>query len=231
MSFLRTSKQPSQNRNNRDIMSHWGWAVPILLIVAALSIRQIDLYPPTLDEFYSMNNAGWLVNSPYSPIDIIQSLQKNSPNHTPGYFMLLSLSIGQSHHIRCCPGTSFDDFHRCLLSLAISTTYDFVLGRVLTICTGLLSLAMVYRLAIQILSRQPQVCLRSSLSPVMPSTISIMLMFVCIPCLFSLPALCCGSIASYISRATHHISAEPGQTKRLPRVRCRCLWSGQYTCL
>ncbi len=122
MSFLRTSKQPSQNRNNRDIMSHWGWAVPVLLVVAALSIRQIDLYPPTLDEFYSMNNAGWLVNSPYSPIDIIQSLQKNSPNHTPGYFMLLSL-------------------------WGNLTTYDVVLGRVLTIFTGLLSLAMVYRLA------------------------------------------------------------------------------------
>ena len=121
MNFLRTSGQ-SHHKNNRDILSHWGWAVPILLVVAALTIRQIDLYPPTLDEFYSMNNAGWLVNSPYSPIDIIQSLQKNSPNHTPGYFMLLSL-------------------------WGNLTTYDVVLGRVLTIFTGLLSLAMVYRLA------------------------------------------------------------------------------------
>ncbi len=121
MNFLRTSGQ-SHHKNNRDILSHWGWAVPILLVAAALTIRQIDLYPPTLDEFYSMNNAGWLVNGPYSPIDIIQSLQKNSPNHTPGYFMLLSL-------------------------WGNLTTYDVVLGRVLTIFTGLLSLAMVYRLA------------------------------------------------------------------------------------
>ncbi len=121
MSFLRTS-QAIANKNARDIMSHWACAVPILLIVAALTIRQIDLYPPTADEFYSMYNSGWLVNSPYSPIDIIQSLQRNSPNHTPGYFMLLSLwgnLIG----------------------------YDLALGRVLTIFTGLLSLAIAYRLA------------------------------------------------------------------------------------
>ncbi len=121
MNFLRTSGQ-SHHKNNRDILSHWGWAVPVLLVVAALSIRQIDLYPPTPDEFFSMNNAGWLVNSPYSPIEIIQSLQKNSPNHTPGYFMLLSL-------------------------WGNLTTYDVALGRVLTIFTGLLSLAMAYRLA------------------------------------------------------------------------------------
>ena len=106
----------------RDILSHWGWSVPILLVVAALAIRQIDLYPPTVDEFHSMNNSGWLVNRPYSPIDVMQSLQQYSPNHTPGYFILLSIwgnLIG----------------------------YDLALGRILTIFFGLLSLAMGYRLA------------------------------------------------------------------------------------
>ena len=111
-----------QSKHHGDILGHWLWAAPILLTVAALAIRQIDLYSPTIDEFYSMNNAGWLVNSPYSPVDILQSLQKNSPNHTPGYFMLLS-------------------------AWGSLTTYDIALARVLTIFTGLLSLAMVYRLA------------------------------------------------------------------------------------
>ena len=106
----------------RDILGHWLWAVPILLIVAALAIRQIDLYPPGPDEFFSMHDAGWLVNSPYSPIDILQSLQKHSSNNTPGYFMLLS-------------------------AWGSLTTYDIALARVLTIFTGLLSLAMAYRLA------------------------------------------------------------------------------------
>ena len=111
----------SQNAK-RDILSHWLWAVPVLLIVAALTFRQIDLYLPTPDEFYSMYNTGWLVNGPYSPIDVMQSLQRYSPNHTPGYFILLSIwgnLIG----------------------------YDLALGRALTIFSGLLSLAMTYRLA------------------------------------------------------------------------------------
>ena len=96
--------------------------MPVLLIVAALAVRQIDLYPPTADEFFSMNNAGWLRNSPYSPLDILQSLQQYSPNHTPGYFMLLS-------------------------AWGRLTAYDVALGRVLTIFTGLLALAVTYRLA------------------------------------------------------------------------------------
>ena len=106
----------------RDILIHWLWALPILLIVAALAIRQIDLYPPTVDEFHSMNNSGWLVNRPYSPIDVMQSLQQYSPNHAPGYFILLSI-------------------------WGNLTAYDLALARILTIFSGLLSLAMAYRLA------------------------------------------------------------------------------------
>ena len=106
----------------RGILSHWLWALPILLIVAALALRQIDLYPPTLDEFHSMGSSGWLVNGPYSPIEIMQSLQKSGPDHTPGYFMLLSV-------------------------WGSLVGYDLTLARVFTIFTGLLSLAMGYRLA------------------------------------------------------------------------------------
>ena len=118
MNSLMTS---GQSKHSKDILSHWLWTVPVLLIVAALTFRQIDLDPPTADEFYSMNNTGWLVNGPYSPIDVMQSLQRNSPNHTPGYFILLSIwgnLIG----------------------------YDIALGRILTIFSGLLALAMTYRL-------------------------------------------------------------------------------------
>ena len=110
-----------QSKHSKDILGHWLWALPVLLIVAALTFRQIDLDPPTADEFYSMNNAGWLVNGSYSPIDVMRSLQQHSPNHTPGYFILLSIwgnLIG----------------------------YDIALGRILTIFSGLLALAMTYRL-------------------------------------------------------------------------------------
>ena len=111
-----------QSKHSKDILSHWLWAVPILLVVATLALRQIDLYPPTPDEFFSMYNSGWLVNSPYLPIDVIESIQQNSPQHTPGYFLLLNL-------------------------WGSLTTYDIALARVFTIFTGLLSLAMVHRLA------------------------------------------------------------------------------------
>ena len=111
-----------QSKHSKDLLGHWLWAVPILLIVAALAIRQIDLYPPTADEFHSMHNAGWLVNGPYSPIEILQSLQRNSSNHTPGFFMLLSV---WGNLIAC----------------------DIALGRIFTIFIGLLTLTMTYRLA------------------------------------------------------------------------------------
>ena len=101
--------------------SHWILALPILLAIAALSIRQIDSYPPTPDEFYSMNNAGWLINRPYSPSDVLNSLIENSPNHTPGYFLLLN-------------------------QWGAYVGYDLALGRVFSIFASLLSLAMTYRI-------------------------------------------------------------------------------------
>ena len=106
----------------RDILSHWGWAVPILLIVAALAIRQIDLYPPSPDEFFTMHDAGWLDNRFRAPVDIVAALIQNNPNQSPGYFIFLSL-------------------------WGSLTAYKISLGRVLMIFAGLLSLTMAYRLA------------------------------------------------------------------------------------
>ena len=109
-----------RNQTEHDRLAHWSLAVPILLLVAALSLRQIDLYLPTFDEFFSMFNSGWLVNSPYSPAEVIQSLRDHSPNHTPGYFLLLS-------------------------AWGNLTTFEAAIGRVLTIFCALLSLAITYR--------------------------------------------------------------------------------------
>ncbi len=106
----------------RDVLNHWGVAVPVLLVVAALSLVQIDLYPPTADEFTSMVHAGWLVNSPYSPLDVISSVHEFSPNHTPGYFILMSI-----------------------WGNLISN--DLAIGRILGIFCGLLAIVMSYRLA------------------------------------------------------------------------------------
>lgn len=103
-------------------LEHWVWAIPVLLMVWMLAVRQIDLYPPTPDEFFSLHNAGGLVDTPYSPIEILQSIQQNSPQHTIGYFLLLSV-------------------------WGNVISWDIAITRVLTICFGLLSLTMMVRLA------------------------------------------------------------------------------------
>ncbi len=104
------------------IHSHWLWAVPILLAVAALALRQIDLYPPTYDEFYSMMNSGWLIDQPFSPVDVLESLAEYSPNHTPFYFLLLNI---WGHLVG----------------------YEVALGRVFTAFAALLALTAIYRLS------------------------------------------------------------------------------------
>ena len=71
--MVRLSDYQLNATDKRDILSHWGYALPVLIAVAALALRQIDMYPPTYDEFYSMFNSGWIVNSPYSPIEVLQS--------------------------------------------------------------------------------------------------------------------------------------------------------------
>ncbi len=100
----------------------WFVALPILLAVAALGARHSDLYAPAMDEFYSMYNAGWTEDGAFSPIDVLQSLRRNSPNHSPLYFLILSL-WGQL------------------------TIPDIMLARILSIMFALLSLSMIFRLA------------------------------------------------------------------------------------
>ena len=103
-------------------LGRWIWAVPLLLVVTGMSARQLDLIVPEVDEFYFMNDAGLVSAGPFSPIDTLESVARNSPNHAPLYFILLNL---WSH----------------LVGGEIANL------RVLTLFTGLLSLAMIYRLA------------------------------------------------------------------------------------
>lgn len=116
------ARQTGNTSRLRAGLSHWFWAIPVLLIVAALALRQIDCCPPTTDEFYSLYNSGWLVYGPYSPLDVIRSLQTYSPDHTPGYFILLSV-------------------------WGNLTLYELASGRLLSIFCGLLALTVAYRLA------------------------------------------------------------------------------------
>ena len=103
------------------ILDHWALAVTVILVVAALSIRQIDKYMLGFDASYSIVNAGWAADTAFSPLDTLDFLYASSPDQGPLYFLLLNLWGNLVGH-------------------------EIALARVLTIFSALLSLAMMYRL-------------------------------------------------------------------------------------
>lgn len=114
-------------RGGNGALKHWMLALPILLAVALLGIGQVDHLPPRTDEFISMYNVGWIVDGPYSPLDTLESLATNSPDHTPLYFLLLNL---WGHLVGA----------------------DVATGRLLSLFAGLLGAAMIYRLTRDLVS-------------------------------------------------------------------------------
>ena len=66
------------------------WLIPILLLFTALVARSLDADPLWIDELYSVGNVGAVYRVPFTPAEVWQSVQENSPQHTPGYFFLLS---------------------------------------------------------------------------------------------------------------------------------------------
>lgn len=106
----------------RRNLNHWAWAIPVIFIVAGLSLLQFDNYTPSLDEFYSMNNAGLLISGPFSPTEFFEQLRRFAPAHMPGYFLFLS-------------------------AWGKLVSSDIIIARVPGILAGLLSLAITYRLA------------------------------------------------------------------------------------
>lgn len=69
----------------------WLAMIPLFLIIACLTIPQINDLPISIDEHTSMWNAGDNPDGPYSPFEIIASLNEYSAQHTPGYFLALGL--------------------------------------------------------------------------------------------------------------------------------------------
>ncbi len=94
----------------------------VILVVAALTIPQIDKYMLGYDASFSIVNAGWAADTTFSPLDTLAALFANSPDQGPLYFLLLNL-------------------------WGYLVGHEIALARVLTIFFALLSLAMMYRLA------------------------------------------------------------------------------------
>lgn len=116
-------------KQREGVLGHWVVAMAVIGVVAALTIPQIDKYMVARDVPSSLQGAGWVADSPFSPIDVIKSVYAHTPDQGPLYHLLLNFwghLVGQ----------------------------EIALGRMPGIYFGLLSLAMVYRLA------------RDSISPV-----------------------------------------------------------------
>lgn len=103
-------------------LNHWLWSVPILYAVFFLAAIQFDHYYPHNDEMTSMYDAGWLIDSPWSPAEILESVHVNSRVQGPVYFFLLSL-------------------------WGIFTHYDLEIARLFSCFVAMLAMAMTYRLA------------------------------------------------------------------------------------
>ncbi len=96
--------------------------VLVLLVVSYLSFQQLDLYVVSHVEFKSLFNAGAMATESYSVFDVYDAVVTYSAQHTPGFFMLLHTW-----------GNLF--------------SWDVAIARIPAIFAGLLSLAMMYRLA------------------------------------------------------------------------------------
>ncbi len=103
-------------------LRHWVIALPILLVVAGLGFRQLDPYPPTVDEFFSLTDAGLRMGGPYAPAEILDAIWTYAPNQMPGYFMLLG-------------------------AWGSLTNGEIAMARLLSVFFSLLALAIAYRLA------------------------------------------------------------------------------------
>ena len=68
---------------------YWLTMIPLFLVAVGLMIPQINALPISIDEHTSMWNAGNNPDGPYSPFQIIESLNEYSAQHTPGYFLAL----------------------------------------------------------------------------------------------------------------------------------------------
>ena len=67
------------------------WRVILcLLVVTGLGAAGLDADMLWLDEVFSIGNIGGPDGTPYTPAQVWDSLQANSPQHVPGYFWLLS---------------------------------------------------------------------------------------------------------------------------------------------
>ena len=105
----------------QDILGHWILALAPMLLVAVLSIPQIDKYMLGLDSQFSLLASGWITETAFSSVDVLNKIAEVAPDQAPLYFLLLNQWGNLVGH-------------------------ETAMGSAFTIFAGLLSFAMIYRL-------------------------------------------------------------------------------------
>lgn len=108
-------------RQKEGVLGHWVLAMAVILVVAALSIPQIDKYMIARDGPNSLQASGWVADTAYSPIDVLNSIYTHTPHQGPLYFLLLN-------------------------QWGYLVGHEIAMARMLSIYCALLSLALAYRL-------------------------------------------------------------------------------------
>lgn len=111
----------------QSILGHWALAMAVILVVAALSIPQIDKFMVARDVPHTLQAAGWVADRSYSPVDVLNILYTHTPYQGPLYYILLN-------------------------QWGYLVGHEVAAGRMLTIYCALLSLAMAYRLGRDLIS-------------------------------------------------------------------------------
>ena len=93
-----------------------------MLLAAAFSLPQIDLYPPDPDSFHTLLVSGWLSDSAFAPADVVESIRKFTPEQMPLYAIVLN-------------------------QWGVLVGHDLAMARVFSIFCGLLSYAIIGRIA------------------------------------------------------------------------------------
>jgi hypothetical protein len=97
------------------------WLVLALLLAFWLGARHLNTDLIWIDEMYSIGNIGGLQKQPFNPLEVLESIRIQSPQHTPGYFILLAGWAGL-------------------------VGWEPLALRALSLFTGLLAIAWTYRL-------------------------------------------------------------------------------------
>ena len=107
---------------SESLLGHWAWAALMILAAAALALPQIDKYPMDVDAQKSFFFAGFTSEGSYDIQDVLYHSRQRNPDQLPLFDVLLFVWGRLAGH-----------------SLAVATLP--------AVFCGLLSLAMVYRLA------------------------------------------------------------------------------------